>query len=123
MNIHETIYISHAEKEIECDMFSKYIILSNKRWKDAKGTVYIFPATLFHEMDADGNIFRETEKGIEYLSNIGAYKSLAEQLVDEGYQTVRFETKNIADRSMSLEELLNKLVDVINNIHYIHKFI
>ena len=47
MNIHETIYISHAEKEIECDMFSKYIILSNKRWKDAKGTVYIFPATLF----------------------------------------------------------------------------
>ena len=116
MNIHETIYMSHAEKEIECDMFSKYIILSNKRWKDAKGTVYIFPATLFHEMDADGNIFRETEKGIEYLSNIGAYKSLAEQLVDEGYQTVRFETKNIADRSMSLEELLNKLVDVINNI-------
>ena len=79
MNIHETIYISHAEKEIECDMFSKYIILSNKRWKDAKGTVYIFPATLFHEMDADGNIFRETEKGIEYLSNIGAYKSLAER--------------------------------------------
>lgn len=58
MNIHKTIYISHAEKEIECDMFSKYIILSNKRWKDAKGTVYIFPATLFHEMDADGNIFR-----------------------------------------------------------------
>ena len=60
-----------------------------------KRQVYIFPATLFHEMDADGNIFRESEKGIEYLSNIGAYKSLAEQLVDGGYQTVRFETKNI----------------------------
>ena len=80
MNIHETIYISHAEKEIECDMFSKYIILSNKRWKDAKGTVYIFPATLFHEMDADGNIFRCR------LDRFGRIKRVRQREVEREYE-------------------------------------
>ena len=80
MNIHETIYISHAEKEIECDMFSKYIILSNKRWKDAKGTVYIFPATLFHEMDADGNIFRCR------LDRFGRIKRVWQREVEREYE-------------------------------------
>ena len=116
VHMHETFYVSHKEKDIECEMFSKYVISSNKRLKEVKGNVYIFPATLFHEIDVEGNIFRETSKGIEYLSNVGAYKSLAQQLADEGYQVIRFETKTIADRSLSLEELLNKLVNVINNI-------
>ena len=80
MNIHETIYMSHAEKEIECDMFSKYIILSNKRWKDAKGTVYIFPATLFHEMDADGNIFRCR------LDRFGRIKRVRQREVEREYE-------------------------------------
>ena len=80
MNIHKTIYISHAEKEIECDMFSKYIILSNKRWKDAKGTVYIFPATLFHEMDADGNIFRCR------LDRFGRIKRVWQREVEREYE-------------------------------------
>lgn len=42
-----------------------------------------------------------------------AYKSLAEQLTNEGYQVIRFETKIIANRNMTLEELLNKIVDVL----------
>lgn len=118
VHMHETFYVSHKEKDIECEMFSKYVISSNKRLKEVKGNVYIFPATLFHEIDVEGNIFRETSKGIQYLSNVGAYKSLAQQLADEGYQVIRFETKTIADISLSLEELLNKLVNVINNIQY-----
>lgn len=78
--------------------------------------MYIFPATVFTTIDVDGNIFRKTSNGIEYLSNVGAYKSLAEQLTNEGYQVIRFETKIIANRNMTLEELLNKIVDVINEI-------
>ena len=116
VHVHETVYISHKEKEIVCELFSKYVILSNKCKKDIKGTVYIFPATVFTTIDVDGNIFRKTSNGIEYLSNVGAYKSLAEQLTNEGYQVIRFETKIIANRNMTLEELLNKIVDVINEI-------
>ena len=101
---------------IVCELFSKYVILSNKCKKDIKGTVYIFPATVFTTIDVDGNIFRKTSNGIEYLSNVGAYKSLAEQLTNEGYQVIRFETKIIDNRNMTLEELLNKIVDVINEI-------
>ena len=116
VHVRETVYISHKEKEIVCELFSKYVILSNKCKKDIKGTVYIFPATVFTTIDVDGNIFRKTSNGIEYLSNVGAYKSLAEQLTNEGYQVIRFETKIIANRNMTLEELLNKIVDVINEI-------
>ena len=116
VHVRETVYISHKEKEIVCELFSKYVILSNKCKKDIKGTVYIFPATVFTTIDVDGNIFRKTSNGIEYLSNVGAYKSLAEQLTNEGYQVIRFETKIIANRNMTLEELLNKIVDVINVI-------
>ena len=116
MHIRETVYMSHREKDIECEMFSKYVLSSNKHKKDIKGTVYIFPATLFNVIDVDGNIFRGTSKGIEYLSNVGAYKCLAEQLADEGYQVIRFETKIIDDKSMTLEQLLKKLVDVIHGI-------
>ena len=67
MHIRETVYMSHREKDIECEMFSKYVLSSNKHKKDIKGTVYIFPATLFNVIDVDGNIFRGTSKGIEYL--------------------------------------------------------
>ena len=116
VHVRETVYISYKEKEIVCELFSKYVILSNKCKKDIKGTVYIFPATVFTTIDVDGNIFRKTSNGIEYLSNVGAYKSLAEQLTNEGYQVIRFETKIIANRNMTLEELLNKIVDVINEI-------
>lgn len=85
VHVRETVYISYKEKEIVCELFSKYVILSNKCKKDIKGTVYIFPATVFTTIDVDGNIFRKTSNGIEYLSNVGAYKSLAEQLTNEGY--------------------------------------
>lgn len=42
VHVRETVYISHKEKEIVCELFSKYVILSNKCKKDIKGTVYIF---------------------------------------------------------------------------------
>ena len=45
MHVHENVYVSHKEKDIECEVFSKYVISSNKRLKAVKGNVYIFPAT------------------------------------------------------------------------------
>lgn len=43
-------------------------------------TVYIFPATLFHEMDADGNIFRCR------LDRFGRIKRVRQREVEREYE-------------------------------------